>query len=245
MIKKIAVFLFVLVIFILSCHASPKFSTEKTNYILKEYEVTMLGKQHLFYPAKQAKRLLIFFNGARKNKYIMWSWFWNDKEIWTDTAYLFLKDDDICWYLGNNEKSFIQDYSNIINHYINVCKLTKDKVFTIGGSMGGYAAIFYATLLGLKGAIALNPQVNKINNDTTRFFIQNTGDKWQDLDVVIRTYPVIPNISLIFGAYPSDQAACYALIDEAKHKTPLLIIRRHPSTHHSGGVGFSREFVES
>ena len=50
----------------------------------------------MFYPAKKAVRLVIIFNGATKNRYMMFSHFWNNKEVWPDTAYLFLKDDDTC-----------------------------------------------------------------------------------------------------------------------------------------------------
>ena len=110
-----------------SIYTNENFSPKKIEYIKAKYEHTMFGKEFLFYPAQEPKRLLIFFNGATKNRYMMFSWFWNDKEIWKDTAYLFLKDDTTCWYLGNNEISLIEDFSRIINHHISFCKLTKTK----------------------------------------------------------------------------------------------------------------------
>lgn len=173
----------------------------------------------------------------------MWSWFWNDREQWKDTAYLFLKDDDLCWYVGNNEKSAIQDFSHIIDHYITRCKLSKNKVFTIGGSMGAYGAILYAVLLGLKGVIAINPQVNKASNITRP--LENAGDKWQDLEKVTAVHSVTPNVSLTFCHDPPDQAASYALLHELKQKKSITIIRRHPSLTHSGSAGLSKEFIEN
>ncbi len=223
-----------------------KLPPETITYIKSKYEHTLFTKEHLFYPAKKAKKLIILFNGANKNRYMMFSWFWNDKEMWRDTAYLFLKDDDYCWYLGNNEKDFVQDYSNIINHYIKVCKLTPDQVFTVGSSMGAYASIFYATMLGLKGVIALNPQVNKMANEATRYSIKNAGRRWQDLDKMLALHTKVPNISLIFAYDPRDEAAGYALIDELKKKSPMLLIRRHPASMHGiANLVFSKEFVES
>jgi hypothetical protein len=221
-----------------------KFSQENMINIKRKYEHTLFDKQHLFYPASHAQRLLIFFTGAQKNKYLMWSWFWTDKENWKNTAYLFLKDDDFCWYIGNDEKSFIEDYSKIIKHYIAECHLTADRVITIGSSMGAYGAILYAALLELKGVIALNPQVNKESNEIIRYELQNTGSRWIDLDKFIAACQKVPCISLVFAYDPRDQAASYALIDALNDKTNLLILRRFPSQHHAiGPLVFSKKFL--
>ncbi len=225
---------------------SAKVSPQKINYIKSKYEHTLFGKAHLFYPAQHPKRLWVTFTSANKNKYEMCSWYWNEQEKWTDTAYLFLKDDDFCWYLGNNKESFIESYSNIINHYISVCKLTKDQVFTIGGSMGAYAAIFYATILGLKGVVAISPQVDKASNEIKRYALENTGSRWQDLDKVVALYDKLPNISLTFSYNTRDESAGYKLIDAFKCKTSTIIIRRHPSLEHKiAQFIFSKEFIES
>jgi hypothetical protein len=225
--------------------STPKLSLEKMKYIKNRYEHVMFGREHVFYPAQKAQRLIISFMGAAKGRYSMWTWFWDDKETWKDTAYLFLKDEDICWYVGNNEKSFIEDYSNIIKHYIAVCNVSKNKVFTVGSSMGGYGAILYATLLGLGGAIALNPQIDKASNEVTRYSIEHVGTRWLDLDKVISSYAKVPCLSLIFAYNPKDQAASYTLIDALKPKTGLLVVRRFPSNRHGiAPLVFSKKFVE-
>jgi hypothetical protein len=221
-----------------------KIPPEKLTYIKKKYELTLFDKQHLFYPATQAKRLVIIFTGAQKNKYAMWSWFWNDEENWKDTAYLFLKDDDFCWYIGNNKKSFIEDYSKIIVHYISAAGLQANQAIAVGSSMGAYGAVLYACLLGLKGAIALNPQVNKTSNEIARYAIQNTEDRWIDLDRFVSSCEQVPCISLIFTYNICDEAASYALIDALKVKAQLLIVRRFPSPHHYvAPLVFSKNFL--
>jgi hypothetical protein len=228
------------------CSSFAKISKEKINYIKSKYEHTMFGREHIFYPATKAKRLLIIFNGAMKNRYMMFSHFWNDKEKWRDTAYLFLKDDDTCWYLGNDEKSSVEDFSGIINRYIAFCNLDKEHVFTIGSSMGGYGAIFYATILGLGGVVALNPQVDAASNEVTRYDIKNTGSRWRDLNKVIDTYPEAPNISLVFAHNPKDQAAGYVLLEALKNKSRIIIIKRKSSLNHSiAKAVFSKEFIET
>ncbi|MFA6491223.1 MAG: hypothetical protein WCW33_00125 [Candidatus Babeliales bacterium] len=224
-----------------SCLAANK---EKINYIKSKYEHTLFGKQHLFYPAKNPKLLLIFFYGALKNRYLMWSQFWNDEEHWENSAHLFLKDDDTTWYLGNDAQDFVPNYSNIINHYIAVCKLAPDHVFTIGCSMGGYAAILYAILLGLKGVIAFNPQVNKASSMLGHF--DGTGKRWRNLDEVAYAASSLPNLSLVYCHAPHDEAAGNALIDEFRKKTSPIIIRRRYSDSHTEVFGkISKEFIEA
>ncbi len=212
-------------------------------YVLNKYQIKMRDRECLFYPAKNPKRLLIFFTGLKKNTYIMWSWFWREQEDWDDTAYLFLKDDDFCWYLGNSQQSFVEDYSAIINTFMERCKLSKEKVFTIGGSMGGYAAILYATRLGLKAAIAINPQVNKASKAIRGF--DDIGNKWQELEQVVAASQTVPDISLIYSYCPRDQAAGNALLDVIKQKGSLVILRRHDSDLHTGGANLTKEFIET
>jgi predicted esterase YcpF (UPF0227 family) len=223
-----------------------KFSPEKLASVKNKYEHTMLGKQFVFYPAQTPKRLVITLSGMgdRVGKYMMWTWFWQDHEDWHDTAYLFLKDDDKCWYLGNDKTSFIESYSNIITHHIAQCNLTPSQTFTIGSSMGGYAAIFYATILKLHAAIAVNPQVsNETSSNLTRFDIDRTGSQWQDLDKLIANSKHTPLISLIFSRYRRDELAGFALLNVLKNKNATFVTRRHPSDHHSFS-GLSKAFID-
>lgn len=151
--KKTIVWLVCLVYSFLLAGAetTKKLSAEQVDYIIKKYECIKFGKPHLFYPAKNPKRLLIVFAGAgAKGQYNLFSWYWRDDENWADVAYLFLRDDDVCWYIGNNEQDFIPDYSNLIRHYINTCKLDNSNVYTIGSSMGGMVQFFMLQFLALE-----------------------------------------------------------------------------------------------
>jgi len=213
-------------------------------YVLNKYQHKICNRDCLFYPAKNPKRLLISFNGVAKNKYMMWSWFWKEDENWDDTAYLFLKDDDTCWYLGNNQQSFVQDYSTIINHFIAQCKISNENVFTIGGSMGGYAAIFYATTLGLKGAIAINPQVDRKSWKLKVRGFDDIGRQWRDLQQVVGSSQKIPFISLIYSYHIRDKSAGNILLETLKEKGALTLLRRHNSREHTGDAGITKEFVE-
>jgi hypothetical protein len=240
---KISGYFFLLFFSLSFCFASKKISKEKINYIKHKYEHTLFHKQHLFYPARKAESLIVIFTSAVKNKYEMLSWFWRDGENWGKEAYLFLKDEDLCWYLGNDNQSFVEDYSSIINYYIKISNVRRDRVFTIGGSMGGYAAIYYATILGLGGVVAFNPQVNKKSNDLqTRFALQNTGRQWQDLDSVVASYDKVPMISLLFGEFVKDLYAAYSLLDVFKTKRSLVVFR-HVALDKHKGLNITKKYI--
>jgi len=216
----------------------------KVNYIKKKYEHTIYKKKCLFYPAKNPKRLLISFCGAVRGIYSKFSWFWRNDENWQDTAYLFVRDDQLTWYLGNNKKDMVQDFANLIRYFMAKCKLKPEQVFVVGGSMGGYGALLYATLLGLRGALLLNPQVNRTCNYANRFAIARSEGRWKDLDAIVAASAYVPSVSLIYGHYAQDQAAGEALVKVLKTKAPLTIIHRHPSPHHGIDTVFSKKFIE-
>jgi hypothetical protein len=222
----------------------------KIAYVKKKYEHTLYGQECLFYPAKNPKRMLISFCGAMKNIYSMWSWFWLDSEDWQETAYLFLKDETFSWYLGNDTKSLVDDYIHIIKYFMDVAQLHKDQVFTVGRSMGGYAAIYYATILGLKGAIALNTQVDKESAITQfsqvsyTFGIANTENQWVDLDMVVAQYDKVPSISLNCGSFIRDKLAAHKLLNTLKEKNSLVIFRKTPLLIHSP-FGCTKKFIEN
>lgn len=219
---------------------------EKMCYVLNKYEHKMHGKESLYFPAKNAKRLVIIFAAVKKHVYNMWSWFWKDDENWKNTAYLFLKDDDTTWYLGNNKQSFVEDYCKIITSFIDTSRVPKDHVFTFGGSMGGYAALFYATILELGGAVIYNPQVNKKCNNIgsrPRYGIEKAENRWQDLDEVVKKQKKMPRISLVFGSYPHDQCAAYDLIETVKTKTDSLFVMRH-ITLPNHVIKLTKDFIE-
>ncbi|WHP04459.1 hypothetical protein QLH32_10295 [Acinetobacter corruptisaponis] len=74
------------------------------NYVREKYGISMLGIDGIFFPAKKAKRLLVFFSSMGKDRYDRYSWFWDENENWEETSYLFLKDDSFHYFLGTDEK---------------------------------------------------------------------------------------------------------------------------------------------
>ena len=216
---------------------SPNSSAEQLfAYIKTKYAHTINGRECIFYPAANPKRLVISFGYAIAGRYAMWTWFWRKDEKWIDTAYLFLKDDDLCWYLGNNAKPAFDDYCDMIKSFVRLCGVQKDRVYTAGGSMGGYGAILFATVLGFKGAVVDIPTVTRDiwqtyqPPNTTKIRSQ---DRWVDLDAVMACYKRVPLISIHHGRNKADVLAAHALMDVIIDRAPLIIYRTTSKPAHS------------
>ena len=212
-------------------------------YIKNKYEHELFDQKCLFYPAANSKRLIIIFAGALGDHYSMWSWFWKNTEDWNETAYLFLKDENTSWYLGNNKKSLVEDYINIIRHFKSKIGISADQIITVGISMGGYAAIFYAVECRLKGAIVFNPQVDK-ESAHGNFLVERAEDRWIDLDQMVASAIDIPYISLNFGSFPKDSSAAYKLLDVLKQKNCLTVFRRGLGKGHKD-LAFDKKLLET
>lgn len=133
-----------------------------SKYVRGKYKVHMLGQHGIYFPCEKAKRLLVLFSSMGKDRYDRYSWFWQEDEHWAETAYLFLKDDSFNYFLGDDEKPLTQTFRKIILHHMVLANVKEEQVFTVGGSMGGYAAIYYASLMQLNGAIVSNPQLDML-----------------------------------------------------------------------------------
>jgi len=94
---------------------------------LNKYEHTLFDIEHV-YINNNTDTLIVLFAGAI-NKYIMLSWFYNDKR----NSYLFLKDDTFNCYINESFNSILSFYSQ---SYINI--------IYVGLSMGGVAALLHA-----------------------------------------------------------------------------------------------------
>jgi len=202
-------------------------------YIKKKYETSVYGIDCLFYPAKTPKKLYILFTGAVSNIYTMYSWFWKENEDWKNTAYLFLKDDDVRAYLGTEKNPKLSIYQAVIEHFIQYCDIPHKSVYTLGHSMGGFAAIYFTLKLGLGGALTLRPQINwKI---ASHFFSsKKLGNLWVDLDKMIHQTNHYPIIYIQFGEYPADKDAALTLLEELKHVPSFTIIEKSMNPNHSG-----------
>lgn len=203
-------------------------------YVKSKYQHFLYGLDCIFYPAKNPKRLIVSFSYTG-SFYGMWSWFWEKDENWNETAFLFLRDLSGTWYSGSANQSLIDNFSNVIKHFVNISGLSYDKVFTLGISTGGYAAILYGALLGCKGALADIPQFN------AEIWQKNTGNfnplaAWHDIAKVLRQTAQLPIISIHHGSFLADAQAASEFINVLKERVSTFIIRRTAMTVHWGGT---------
>lgn len=210
-----------------------KYDPVQIAYVKSIYEQSLYGIDFLFYPAKQPQRLYVLCNGATIGKYTMWSWFWRDDEVWEDTAYLFLKDDAIRWYLGTQEEPLTDTYCAIINTVMHWCGLTANQVYTIGHSMGGYAALHFALKLGLAGAFVLRPQIDW-QTAAQYFSVKKLQDIWVDLDMLVRTATNIPLLYLQYGEFVPDKQAGLHLLAALIEKKAFVILEKTTNEEHTG-----------
>ncbi|MBP0623906.1 hypothetical protein [Cupriavidus consociatus] len=202
-----------------------------SKYVREKYKVHMLGQHGIYFPCENAKRLVVLFSSMGKDRYDRYSWFWQEEERWAETAYLFLKDDSFNYFLGNDEKPLTQSFRKIILHHMTLASVKEDRVFTVGGSMGGYAAIYYASLMQLNGAIVSNPQLDYASTRAHSFSnwerqIRQVGSQWYDLGEFIFKWPRIPNIYIEYGNYRADRLAAEKFIDAALEGPSLVIARK-------------------
>ena len=211
-------------------------------YVKSKYEYTVNGMNCLFYPARKPRRLYIFFNGATKGKYTMWSWFWNTSESWNHTAYLFLKDDSKRWYLGSEQESLVPRYTSVIRYFMKKCHLGCESVYTIGHSMGGYAAIYYALLLGLRGVFAFRAQID-YKSAIQHFTVSKLKNVWEDLDKLITATSSLPLFYIQFGEFLPDKNAATNFIDSLRERQSIFIVQKTLNVNH---VGYhpKKEFIE-
>lgn len=175
------------------------------------------------------------------DKFDRYSWFWNDEEDWGDSAFLFIKDDDYHYYLGTDEKPLVPTFRKIIEQHLDISGLDSKSAYSVGGSMGGYAAIFYASLMGFGGAITVNPQIaykcaRQHSYDNWERRIRETGFQFYDLDDYIKKRPV-PNIYIEYGMYPADEMAAEMLIQAVYSVNGRIIInKKNWATHTVDGL---------
>lgn len=192
--------------------------------IIKKYEQNINGLPFLFYPAKSPKRLWIIFTGmVEGNLYNFWSWFYNPNEQWQDTAYLFLKNYPHTWYLGTKESPLIEKYTQIIQHCMSISHLTPEQTFSMGGSMGGYAALYYGISLNFKGVFAALPQINW---DIAQGYvaIDHLKDHWVDIAVLTTKTKRLPFIYIQEPCFSYDKKALEYFLNTIQARSDYFML---------------------
>lgn len=200
-------------------------------YVRKKYEKDMFFFSHMFFPCTRPYRLIVFFSSMGKDRYDRWSWFFDNSEKWdSDTACLFIKDDDFHYFLGTEDCSRVMSIKKLIEYYLDKYKIDKSRCYTVGGSMGGYAAIYYASFLELNGALVSTPQINLKYTVAHQYSnwerqIRECGSVFLDLCLFIHKRK-IPNIYIEYGNYFADRYACEDFINSCMKSNALLVIRK-------------------
>lgn len=212
-------------------------------YILNKYEKSFDNIDYLIYPTcdkNRAKRLMIFFSGFSGRKtYNRFSWFWDETEKWEqDTVYLFLNDLSETWYVGTPEEPRFDTYIKIIDNVIKEYAISKNSVFTVGGSMGGYAAILFAFKMKLKGCVAVHPQITykatrKYINDSWEQKIRACKHLFYDLTDYIFKTDHRPLIYIEYGMAQTDIEACEEFINALQKNECLCIFRKSANPSHN------------
>ncbi|OOF43714.1 hypothetical protein BKK51_11215 [Rodentibacter trehalosifermentans] len=219
-------------------------------YVLKNYRKITDEIPYLFYPSKRPERLIILFTGyINYESYNRFSWYFDETEKWdSDTAYLFLGDQSLHWYVGTQSNPQMNIYKKIIMNTLDTLNLSPDKAYSIGASMGGYAAILFATICGLKGAISVHPQLCRKSSE--RYHLDNwkrkfseCGSNFIDLEDIILKYPYTPSIYLEVGRHPADEAGLEEFIKSINSKNSLFILKRIDTPQHET-KNPSKNFIE-
>ncbi len=196
---------------------TPKKIAFDWKYVVSKYEQTIEGRKCVFYPAKNPKRLIISFAYALRGFYAMWSFFWRDTEDWNDTAYLFVRDDNLTWYVGTRKAPPFSTFKNIIDHFLKITDLTYDNCFAIGSSAGGYGALLFSATLGFKGAIVEIPTFDReLWNKAVHWQQIKQDFAWIDLEILLKKTIKLPHISIQYGKCPADVACCNKMIEVLK-----------------------------
>jgi predicted esterase YcpF (UPF0227 family) len=107
--------------------------------------------------SEKSKNLYLFFGGIAAGIAMPPFEFYNSAKI-IDENKIFIRDFEQCWYQKGlpGISNDIQSTAKYIQKWIK--KIKPEKIFFVGNSMGGYAAILFATLIGRGEVIAFAPQ---------------------------------------------------------------------------------------
>lgn len=222
------------------------------DYVRNKYEKIIEGCDVVYYPSKVPKRILFNFSSMGKDRYDRYSRYWDEKELWeNDTAYVFFKDDNYQYYLGNQENPKSGIYFKLIKDFCTMNDLNLNQAFTVGGSMGGYAALYYAISLELNGAIVCAPQTTfkaTLAHEYRNWekHIKSISSVWVDLDMLLHRVKKTPNIYIEYGNYMSDKIAVDSFVEELRRKNEsLLIIRKAKWENHTVDTVLSYETINN
>lgn len=193
-----------------------------------------------------ASCVIISFSAMNKeSRYDRWSWFHRRHELEEDTLFICFRDDEKLYYLGGKDQPMGVRYKRFLARYLDKFHLAMDRVYAVGSSMGGYAALYYGFLYGFGGVCATNPQIDYKSARRHEYYnwekqILLIGDKFEDLPDFIFRVKGCPRIFLGHSDYAADRHAADRFIT-ALHERKLSYIREFASTDDHSGYALTED----
>jgi pimeloyl-ACP methyl ester carboxylesterase len=174
------------------------------------------GVDAIVFAGHRPRRAVISFTSMNPGKFERWGWFHDRHEAGCNDLYMVIKDESQHYYLGTEDNPQEDAHARFLLETLSAHGVPPSHAYLAGGSMGGYAAIYYAFSLGLGGAIAVNPQADMESAKLHKFRnwqrqMGEMGKQWIDLDRHIARTIHRPLVHINHGQYPADLAAAARL----------------------------------
>lgn len=221
--------------------------TKTISEVIDKHKVTYHSVDALVFEPPVVEKVLVSFTGMQLGHYNRWSWFCNRYEQ-ENVLYIVAKDDDHMFYLDRESKgSVTEHYTEFIVEKLSKHKLDSKNLYTLGTSMGGYSAIYFAFKLDAYAAVTSSPLVDidsatpRLNHKTnsleptTNLWLrqmQALGNKWVDLDQYILQSDSDPKIFLAHGTYGPDLSATNKLLLALESKNISYIVQQVDNDKH-------------
>ena len=222
--------------------------TRPIEQVIDQHRVTYHSVDALVFEPTQVDKILVSFTGMQIGHYNRWSWFC-DRYQQDNTLYIVFKDDDRLFYLDREPQNPVSTHhADFILDKLAKHQLDSKKLYTLGTSMGGYSAIYFAFRLDAYAAITSSPLVDidsatptvNPNTDvlepTTNLWSRQMaalGNTWIDLDQYVLQSAATPRIFLTHGTYRPDLAAVTKLTAALKEKNISYIIDQVDKNEHA------------
>lgn len=201
-------------------------------HVRSKYLIKAEGLELIYYPARNPKKMLVTFSSMGRDSFDRYSRYFDRTEQWnSDTAFLFFKDPDNNYYLGSDLHPMTGRHIRFIKTFMEINGLGASDVFTTGSSMGGYAALYYAIEMQLKGALVYAPQVNRRGLNAHEFrnwekHVAKCGSQWVELDQMVHRKGGLPCIYIEYGHYAADKIAAEDFLENFKYRRDYMLIER-------------------
>jgi len=154
----------------------------------------------LFLPYEGSNKLFVSFSGGGRDNKNRYPRFNRWKYLHKIKANILCIDDPmyvgnnlkyVLWYYGTNERSYLTEMVPIVERYMELLGISRNNVFFIGSSGGGYCANYMANIMDGTNAISMNPQFvlkNWGNGAFLKAFDKNFSIDLAKQDVFNRNY---------------------------------------------------------